>query len=217
MRLLAVLLIACSNQADDKQGGTTNTIWDPCGAYTGDHFFVNKLIIGIDPMDFNAEPWDWDGSGISNFWDEYGALIEFALFIASEGASQNVNLDLYVQLSDAFAPIIMSPYVSPDLNVYHYWGTDTYEYLFMQSNPDNTIWFLLGDYEVNMSGDDPIWLLEFEDRDLVFDDYGGWVAFDRASFRDIADCGQVSIVLTDDEMTTLDTRVRFIELEVESW
>lgn len=112
--------MACSNQSEDKEDGTTNTIWDPCGAYTGDQFYVKKLIIGIDPMDFNAEPWDWDGSGISNFWDEYGDLIEFPLLIAFEGASSQVNLDLYVQLSDAFASIVMSPYVSPDLNVYHY-------------------------------------------------------------------------------------------------
>lgn len=68
-----------------------------------------------------------------------------------------------------------------------------------------------------MTGDDPICLMEFEDRDLVFDDYGGWAAFDRDSFREIADCGQVSFILTDNEMTSLDTRIRFIELEVESW
>jgi hypothetical protein len=82
---------------------------------------------------------------------------------------------------------------------------------------DNTIWFTLGDFEVTMSDPDAWWWLEFHDRDLAFDDYAGWIYFDQWTFQQFADCGQVTWVLSDQEMDDYDTRVRFVEFEVESW
>ena len=199
-------------------GGSGGGGDDLCGTYTGDHFLVAQLSIGIDPADYAAEPWDWDGEGIADFWGDYGDLIDFALVLASQGGYQAGNLDLAVQLADAFAPLLMSPYVSPDLLVEEYWIDDYGETpLGSTENIDNTIWFELGDYEVTMDDPTAWWWLEFHDRDLAFDDYAGFMWFDQETFQSFADCGQVTWVLSDQEMAEMDTRVRFVEFEVESW
>jgi len=199
-------------------GGGSGGSTDPCGRYTGDRFFVASLTIGVDPVDFEQESWDWDGTGIADFWSQYDELIEFALVIASEGTYQRGSLDLAVQLADAFAPLIMSEYVSPDLRLEEFWvDDDSDEFLGSVDNFDNTIWMRFADFEIRLPDPDRWWWLQFYDRDLAFDDYAGWMAFDQWTFQQLADCGQATWVLTDADMDLYETRVRFVELEVESW
>ena len=203
---------------DADVGGGGGGSADPCGRYTGDRFFVASLTIGVDPVDFEQESWDWDGTGIADFWSQYDELIEFALLIASEGAYQRGSLDLAVQLADAFAPLIMSEYVSPDLRLEEFWVDDeSDEFLGSVDNVDNTIWMRFADFELRLPDPDRWWWLQFYDRDLAFDDYAGWMAFDQWTFQQLADCGQATWVLTDADMAEYETRVRFVELEVESW
>ena len=91
------------------------------------------------------------------------------------------------------------------------------EYLGAVDNVDNTIWMRFVDFELRLPDPDRWWWLEFHDRDLAFDDYAGWMAFDQGTFQQLADCGQATWVLTDADMDEYETRVRFVELEVESW
>jgi hypothetical protein len=73
------------------------------------------------------------------------------------------------------------------------------------------------DLEVRFAHRDEWFYMDVYDEDLAFDDWAGWWYFDRDFFRAYADCGPMVYVFTDGEMDDLDSRIRAIGFEIESW
>ena len=172
----------------------------------------------MDPLDFSYESWDWDGSGISEFEEQYGDYIDYLVWIASEGSLEPGSLDIVWELADIFAPLIMSYYVSPDLSYDVYWW-DGYEYAYLSSgdNPDNTTLVAFSPFEMTTSNPYEGLVLEFYDRDVAFDDPAGWTFLDGFILEEVVDCGPMVWLLSDAQMYEYDTRVRLVYLDVESW
>ncbi len=217
---LLVLAPACSADGGGKgkNGGQHDDDYPACGNPDATHFLVNQLTIGIDPLDYAGESWDWDGGGIAEFWDEYDTYIELALVLASEGTYQMGSLDDVVALMDIAAPILLSPYVSPDLDIQWTWWDGVNEFDDgTDQNPEDTNLVDYTSLEMGFPDDESAWFLDFYDRDLTVDDYAGWTFLDLWLLQEAADCGPVVMVLDDYTMSDWDTRVRFVVLDVESW
>jgi hypothetical protein len=189
-----------------------------CGRSTASHFYVARLELLIDPLDFADESWDWDGGGIEEFWDEYSWLIEFFATYTGYGDAYEV-VDLLVPIADAAAPILASPYVSPDPMAV-WWHLDRagewWELDEIWHDDDQNL-LQYRDLELTFNNGDEALVVDVYDRDLAFDDYAGWDYLDREFVRSVADCGPFVYVYTDRQMADLDSRVRAIGIEVESW
>lgn len=213
--VLSAFSTACQRDTADEDPPDA---YPDCGEYAGNHFLVNQLAIGIDPIDFAGESWDWDGQGIGDFWERYGALVDALLWVATEGGYQPGSSDWAFELADEFAPLLLSPYVSPDLTMEWFWwdGHDA-TYVDAIDNHDNETVMVLAPFELEFSSDESGWYIDMFDRDIAFDDYAGWMYLDGPSLRGVADCGPLVFVFQDATMDEYDTRVRFFVLDVESW
>ena len=122
-------------------------------------------------------------------------------------------------LIDELAPILASPYVSPDpmSQWYYYDGADISDGMGENWHDEDQNLVEYADLEVSFAGASDAYLIEVYDRDLVLDDYAGWDYLDRDFLRAIADCGPYTYIYTDREMEGGETRLRAIGLEVESW
>lgn len=197
--------------------GGAQTAPSGCGESTSSRFYLASFQMLIDPVDFADESWDWDGGGIADFWDEYSWMIELlATGFGYEGAY--TTAEMLIPYADELAPILASPYVSPDPMV-EQWACDTSDCTFAGEDwfDDDQNLVEYRDAEVRFTNDDDFLWLDLYDRDLVVDDYVGGEYLDRPLLRALADCGPVVFVYTDRQMSTWETRIRAVGFEIESW
>lgn len=208
------------DQGGDDQGGDGGGGDETggCGRSTAKHFALVRLELLIDPLDFAEEPWDWDGGGIEEFWDEWSWYYELLAEVTGNGAAYDV-VDLLVPLADEAAPILASPYVSPDpLAVWTEVDRSGAQYALGEfAHEDDQNLLRYQDLELSFANRDEFIMIDVYDRDLAFDDYAGWDLLSLDVLQPIADCGPAVYVYSDDEMYAFDSRVRAIGLEVESW
>lgn len=221
---VALFVLGCEGGgASDKGGGGSRAVEaaDPypgCGQSQASRFYVARLQLLVDPVDFAGESWDWDGGGIAEFWSEYDWFIEFVATYTGYGEAYDV-VDMLIPYVDEAAPLLASPYVSPDPR--SSWGyfdgdslSDGYDEVW-HADDQNLLEF--SDLEVDLPQEDHALVVEVYDRDLAFDDYVGWELLGIGLLRLVADCGPFTYVYTDSEMSDYESRIRAIGIEVESW
>ena len=128
-------------------------------------------------------------------------------------------VDLLVPLADEAAPILASPYVSPDPMAV-WWEIDRggeWSEIDEVWHDDDQNLLQYRDLEVRFTSDEQALVIEVYDRDFAFDDYAGWDYLNRGFLRAVADCGPYIYVYTDRQMGEFDSRVRAFGIDVESW
>ena len=187
---------------------------DTCGVDSGLNFRVNSFQVLFDPVDFDGDTWDWDGGGISDFWDQYGDFIDLLLEYGTEGEYEAGTLDDYMPAADAGAGLVTSGYVAPDitLTIDYFDGSELGFVQTLDFDEDNAQVGMSG--EADFDGEDDAYVFTAEDRDWDWNDEMKGFAWTPDIFRAFANCGPVTYVFSDAEMDDSESRIRAIALDI---